>query len=382
MLEQPSMTSYQANSRRCSGENACLRSISREVVADPSTNTRAPRLTLDAARSIIYEQQLWRMICGQESMTSASSVAQQNASTMAKDSAISATTVGSIESTPNLQRSAGLDTTRQMLRSAGLTRAATTMSITKSASITLGPIVNRSGLADCENEFLKETSTSASFAKALLKSFITRTAKVEDLFSPTTQLGTCVRTVVLAMCESTNHGSIGEDMFWSAWRHAERSRNDYAPASAGVTNRWFVDLPSQIEREAILRIHIERTGRDIKKFKGWEKLAGSATLGYTGAELEAIVKQAMFDAFSDGQREFTTKDIENAIAVTVPLIKTKAKEIEDLRKWASNKARQANQGEMVKISAIPEKKSSGVFLDSDDTGLQALAKRSRRRNVG
>lgn len=141
---------------------------------------------------------------------------------------------------------------------------------------------------------------------------------------------------------------------------------------------WFVDLPSQQEREAILRIHIERTGRDLKKFKGWEKLAGLPTLGYTGAELEAIVKQAMFDAFSDGQREFTTADIDKAIAVTVPLIKTKAKEIEELRKWANNKARQANVGEVVKVSAIPEKKSAGVFLDADDTGLQALAKRRGR----
>lgn len=141
---------------------------------------------------------------------------------------------------------------------------------------------------------------------------------------------------------------------------------------------WFVDLPSQAEREAILKIHIEKVGRDIKKFKGFEKLAGSPTLGYTGAELEAVVKQAMFDAFSDGQREFTLKDIEGAIAQTVPLIKTKAKEIEELRKWANNKARQANVGERVKVEAIQTKKSSGVFLDTDDA-LQALAKGAAKR---
>ena len=138
---------------------------------------------------------------------------------------------------------------------------------------------------------------------------------------------------------------------------------------------WFVDLPSEQEREQILRIHIERTGRDLKSFKGYEKLAGKPSLGYTGAELEAVVKQAMFDAFSDGKRAFTVKDIENAISVTVPLIKTKANEIEALRKWADNKARSANRGEVVAIASIPEKRGQ-IFIEDDDP----MKLPARRRN--
>jgi ATP-dependent 26S proteasome regulatory subunit len=141
---------------------------------------------------------------------------------------------------------------------------------------------------------------------------------------------------------------------------------------------WFVDLPTEIERRAIMQIHLEKTGRSIKQFKGFEVLAGNPTLGYTGAEIEAVVKQAMFDAFSDGQREFTLLDIQNAINQTVPLIKTKSKEIADLRAWASNKARQANAGESVQIAAIPEKKGSGIFFDGD--AFQALEKGTRRRS--
>lgn len=144
---------------------------------------------------------------------------------------------------------------------------------------------------------------------------------------------------------------------------------------------WFVDLPSKKEREAILQIHIEKTGRKISQFKGFEKLADTPTMGYTGAELEAVVKQAMFDAFSDGQREFTLEDIEQAISQTVPLIKTKGKEIQDLRKWASNKARMANiSDDIVKIEAIPEKKGSGIFFDESDA-LQALEKKTRRSRL-
>lgn len=137
---------------------------------------------------------------------------------------------------------------------------------------------------------------------------------------------------------------------------------------------WFVDLPSEEERAQILRIHIERTGRNVKDFKGYEKLAGKPSLGYTGAELEAVVKQAMFDAFSDGKRPFTVKDIEQAIGVTVPLIKTKAAEIEALRKWANNKARAANRGEIVTVAQIPEKRGQ-LYLEEDP-----LKAPIRRRN--
>jgi ATP-dependent 26S proteasome regulatory subunit len=145
---------------------------------------------------------------------------------------------------------------------------------------------------------------------------------------------------------------------------------------------FFVDLPSEDERKEILRIHIEKTGRDIKKFKSWEKLAGKPTTGYTGAEIEAVVKQAMFDAFSDGQREYTVKDIAAAINVTVPLIQTKAKEIEALRAWASNKARSANVGEIVKVSSIPKRTAPSVFIDDEMAdGVKALAKRSTRRKA-
>jgi SpoVK/Ycf46/Vps4 family AAA+-type ATPase len=140
---------------------------------------------------------------------------------------------------------------------------------------------------------------------------------------------------------------------------------------------WFVDLPSEAERIHILKIHIEKAGRDIKNFKGFEKLAGQPTMGFTGAELEAIVKQAMFDAFDDEEREFTVKDIEAATKVTVPLIKTKEAEIIALRGWAKNKARSAGRGEIVQIAAIPQRKSSSLFIGEDSKTV----KRSGGKNL-
>jgi hypothetical protein len=140
---------------------------------------------------------------------------------------------------------------------------------------------------------------------------------------------------------------------------------------------WFVDLPSEKEREAILKIHIEKLGRKTThaRFKGWQKLAGTMTTGYTGAEMEAVVKQGAFDAYCDEKkprREFTAKDIAGAIKVTVPLVQTKGAEIEALRKWASNKARMANIGSPVRLNAIPKRKAASIF--HDDVSTQPIKK--------
>jgi ATP-dependent 26S proteasome regulatory subunit len=103
-----------------------------------------------------------------------------------------------------------------------------------------------------------------------------------------------------------------------------------------VDEMFFVDLPTQKEREAIISIHLKRRKRDPGRFN-IVKLA-EESVGFSGAELEEVVKEALFCAFNDNGREITSADISTAIKKTYPLSKTMRQNIDDMRKWAKSKA--------------------------------------------
>ena len=90
---------------------------------------------------------------------------------------------------------------------------------------------------------------------------------------------------------------------------------------------WFVDLPTLSERKDILKIMNRRHGADIPLYLA-EKLAG-----YSGAEIEAVVKSSLFN------------DFETALRETVPLSRLMRTEIESIRKWADSRAQLANSQE-------------------------------------
>ncbi len=94
---------------------------------------------------------------------------------------------------------------------------------------------------------------------------------------------------------------------------------------------FAVDLPNFDARADILRIHLERAGHNFKKTELADLAQGCQ--GYTGAELESAVQAALIDAFDDGQRKPTPKDLLKAIRQTVPLSKTMAEKIDTLRDW-------------------------------------------------
>jgi len=105
---------------------------------------------------------------------------------------------------------------------------------------------------------------------------------------------------------------------------------------------FFVDMPTRIEREEIVKIHIAKRNRDAKKFDV-DKIV-DVTEGFVGAEIEGAVISAMYKGFDDN-REFTTKDIVDAVNETVPFGKTFKEKIGQLRDWASGRARIANDPE-------------------------------------
>jgi len=106
--------------------------------------------------------------------------------------------------------------------------------------------------------------------------------------------------------------------------------------------RWdelfFTDLPSAAEREMIWSIQITKRGRKPQDFN----LGGlaAASEGFTGAEIEQCVTDALYRAFAEN-REPKTGDLLAAVTETVPLSKLMGDQIAGLRKWAQGRCRMA-----------------------------------------
>ena len=111
---------------------------------------------------------------------------------------------------------------------------------------------------------------------------------------------------------------------------------------------FFVDLPTQREREQIFAIQLTRRKRNAAEFD-LARVAGAAK-GYSGAEIESAVQTALYAAYSQKQ-QLSTQHLLAALNSTVPLSKTRAEEIEALRDWAIARA--------VPASA-PERKAEGA----------------------
>lgn len=109
---------------------------------------------------------------------------------------------------------------------------------------------------------------------------------------------------------------------------------------------FFVDLPTESERHAILKAALKFHKRDAKALKiDLQNAVAEATEGFTGAEIAAIVPDALFTAFADDGREVKEKDLLKAAKAVVPLSKTAGEKIEALRKWAKGRARPASNAE-------------------------------------
>lgn len=93
---------------------------------------------------------------------------------------------------------------------------------------------------------------------------------------------------------------------------------------------FFVDLPNGEERRKILEIHLK------KKFK-WTKEIDSISLiketeGFNGADLEAVVKETIENAFIDGKESVTTEELKNSIKDMKSISRTLESKISDIKK--------------------------------------------------
>ena len=95
---------------------------------------------------------------------------------------------------------------------------------------------------------------------------------------------------------------------------------------------FFLDLPNSNERLSILELHLKRR-RPNYNFP--LSTIVDRTSGYSGAELEQAVIEAMHYSFSE-KREISEKDLIKAVSELVPLSRTAKEQLELLKKWSSS----------------------------------------------
>jgi SpoVK/Ycf46/Vps4 family AAA+-type ATPase len=99
---------------------------------------------------------------------------------------------------------------------------------------------------------------------------------------------------------------------------------------------FFVDLPNSKERQAIWKIHLALVGQSLSEGELYTIVEHSQ--GYSGAEIEAVVQDALYAVF-DGKAATLSFDVlRTALKATVPLSKARAADLKDLRDWANQNA--------------------------------------------
>lgn len=111
---------------------------------------------------------------------------------------------------------------------------------------------------------------------------------------------------------------------------------------------FAVTFPEEVERAAILKIHVEKRGHEITDDE--LKSCAKATKGFVGAELESLVTECLIDLFAEKKLhpKNTTKTlaglIEASAKVTVPLSVAFSDKVKSMNEWAKNNAKPASTG--------------------------------------
>ena len=117
---------------------------------------------------------------------------------------------------------------------------------------------------------------------------------------------------------------------------------------------FFVDLPSAKERENIFDIHLKNKNRNAKALNLDMKELVKKTEGFSGAEIEEVVNEALFNAYAEKQRDLQMNNLLECISATSPLSRTMAETISNLRKWAEQRARMASNEKPEEVKEMSE----------------------------
>ena len=111
------------------------------------------------------------------------------------------------------------------------------------------------------------------------------------------------------------------------------------------------DLKGRIE---ILEIHLRKRGRSAKDGTNINYLEiAKATEGFTGAEIELAVIEAIFTAYNDGKKELTTGLLLDAVKSIVPQSRRNKEDMLELEAWARDRAIPVAKPTKEKITTAP-----------------------------
>lgn len=204
-------------------------------------------------------------------------------------------------------------------------------------------------------------------------------AKLRRVFSLIDAIGRCVvwldeieKTMAGATDGSADGGvsadTLGTFLSWAQDRKGESfvmaTANDVSKLPPELMRKgrfddvWFVDLPTRDERQQVLEAAMASHGRlqDVDVGIDMEAVADSCD-EFTGAEVAALVPDAMYLAFADNGREIETTDLLTVARSVVPLAKTASEKVAALRAWAKGRARPAT---------TPETRVSGPMIRAVD----------------
>lgn len=122
---------------------------------------------------------------------------------------------------------------------------------------------------------------------------------------------------------------------------------------------FFVDLPTKTERIEIFDLHLNKRLIDEYVSKSVEiadellNNLADETEGYSGAEIEQIIIEALFEAYYNN-RPLMVDDIKKSIRNSVPLSVTQSEQIIAIRKWAISRAIAASAKKDVESYQVDE----------------------------
>lgn len=97
---------------------------------------------------------------------------------------------------------------------------------------------------------------------------------------------------------------------------------------------FFVDLPSEEARRAIINVHLNKRGRNVAKYDVPRLVKASD--GFSGAEIEQAIVACLHESFAS-RKEPSTEAIEAIMRTSPPLSVTMRERIDSLRAWASGR---------------------------------------------
>lgn len=139
-------------------------------------------------------------------------------------------------------------------------------------------------------------------------------------------------------------------------------------------------LPSETEREEVLRIHLDRRGWDISGFSESDiRDFLDATAGFVPAEIEAAVKDGLVLAFHEKSEAITMEHLLEAVRGIVPLSKSHGPAIEAMVEWAANNAIPASYTDEQRRRLAPRPAGTGPGRGGRNNVVRRLDTRRKRK---